>query len=125
MIGIDIVSLERITLSYERFGSKFLNRFLSSYEQSLCLKADTSINLQRVAGFWASKEAISKALGTGIGEELGFLDILLDKTPKGQPTATLTASKLQYFNISNISLSITHDAKLIIAAVIIDQYKTT
>lgn len=121
MIGIDAASIQRIKTTYERFGDRFLKRFLLPSEIALCEKTDQSLhlNFERIAGFWAAKEAIAKAIGTGIGEQLSFLDIVLSKDPKGKPNATLSAKKLQDFNISSISLSITHDQGLAIAIALV------
>uniref|UniRef100_A0A650EK02 Holo-[acyl-carrier-protein] synthase n=1 Tax=uncultured Helicobacter sp. TaxID=175537 RepID=A0A650EK02_9HELI len=76
------------------------------------------INVARVAGFWAAKEAFSKALGVGIGYELGFLDMIVTKDSKNAPHITLTKSKQTYFKIKQSALSITHDGGFVIAAVI-------
>lgn len=115
MIGIDAVNIDRIKNSCDRFDERFLHRFLSFSEIKLCHKDDGKLNYQRVAGFWAAKEAISKALGSGIGEKLSFLDILLSKDSKGKPQATLTSNKLEMFNVQSIALSITHEQNLAIA----------
>jgi holo-[acyl-carrier protein] synthase len=76
MIGIDIASISRIQKFVNKFGKKGLRRFLSKKELKLATKIET------IAGFWATKEAVSKALGCGIGKELGFLDIQILKTKK-------------------------------------------
>lgn len=119
MIGIDLVSISRIQNSYERFGNLFLNRFLSTQEQSLCYKDNQNLNFQRIASFWAIKEALSKALGVGIGSELGFLDIVICKDSKGAPKVTLSEEKMQSFDVKHIAVSVTHDQGLAIASVLI------
>ena len=103
--------------SIERFGDKFLQRFLSPEEMELAKNHKTA------AGFWAAKEACSKALGCGIGKECGFHDIMLSKTPKGAPVATLSKSLLKSYQISDISLSITHDGDYAVAVVAIEGKK--
>lgn len=122
MIGIDLVSISRIQNSYERFGNLFLNRFLSTQEQSLCCKDNQDLNFQRIASFWAIKEAVSKALGVGIGSELGFLDIMISKDSKGAPKVALSEEKMQSFAIKCISVSVTHDQGLAIASVLIHSH---
>lgn len=119
MIGIDLVSISRIQNSYERFGNLFLNRFLSTQEQNLCYKDNQNLNFQRIASFWAIKEAISKALGVGIGSDLGFLDIVISKDSKGAPKVTLSEEKMQSFGVKCIAVSVTHDQGLAIASVLI------
>ncbi len=60
----------------DKFGDKALSRFLSKKEIKIAKKVET------IAGFWAIKEATSKALGVGIGKKLGFKDIKIYKTNK-------------------------------------------
>ena len=111
-IGIDIVSIPRIERFIQRHGNRGLERFLSQEEISLAKKVST------VAGFWAAKEALSKALGFGIGKELSFHDIHISKLPSGAPKIDLTQRQSTQ-NIDSISLSITHDGGFAIAAVIV------
>ncbi|RDU68136.1 holo-ACP synthase [Helicobacter cholecystus] len=119
MIGIDLTSISRIQKSYKRFGKHFLDRFLSIEEQNLCLKSDQSLNFERLASFWAIKEAISKALGVGIGAEIGFLHIVINKDLRGAPEVKLIPEKMKYFRIKEIAVSVTHDSGLAIASVMI------
>jgi len=79
MIGIDIVKIDRISRLKARYGELFLKKFLSDDEIALA-KNDATL-----AGFWAAKEAASKALGVGISKECGFLDIELSKDAKNAP----------------------------------------
>ena len=76
MIGIDIVSIDRIAAAKSRHGDLFLRRFLNNSEIELAKNSAT------IAGFWAAKEAISKALGCGIGAEFGFSDVTIYKDNK-------------------------------------------
>jgi len=117
MIGIDLVRLERIKNSLERFEDKFLHRFLCQEEIKLIK------NYKTAAGFWAAKEATSKALGTGIGKECGFHDILISKTPKGAPKIQLSEELMNLYKITDTSLSITHDGDYAIAVVAIESAK--
>lgn len=115
-IGTDITVVSRIEQSLNKFGDKFLNKFLNEEEQQLSLKAES------VAGYWASKEAISKALGCGIGTELGFHDIILYKDAKKAPHFRLSDKAQKIHNIQNSSLSIAHDGGFAIAVVVISHY---
>ena len=108
-VGCDIVAIERIKKAYKKFGSKFLKRFLNSEEIALVK------NTESIAGFWAAKEAIAKALHTGIGKELSFLDIKLFKV-NNVPHFTIENKK---FSIIDSSLSIAHDGGFAIASVVI------
>jgi holo-[acyl-carrier protein] synthase len=114
MIGIDIVSIRRIKQFHERFGDKALNKFLSPEEIAL-VKNDTSL-----AGFYAAKEAIAKALGVGISQQCGFFDIKLHKDALNAPYFTLSAHLIETFCITDTSLSISHDGDFAIAVAVIE-----
>jgi holo-[acyl-carrier protein] synthase len=109
MIGTDIVWIPRISYLIERFGPRFLDRILTPAEQN-------RISPEYVAGRWAAKEAISKAMGTGLGA--GFfpwkqteIEILNDHT--GKPIVFLSGEP------AKISISISHDKEYAIATSIL------
>jgi len=72
------------------------------------------------AGFWASKEAISKALGLGIGKECSFFDIKLQKDSNGKPYFLLSKKLIRKYGITDTSLSITHDGEYAVAVCVIE-----
>ncbi|MCX6073309.1 MAG: holo-ACP synthase [Campylobacterales bacterium] len=115
MIGIDLIKIDRMRRFIERFGDQGLKKFLTTEEIKLIK------NHRNAAGFWAAKEACSKALGCGIGHECGFHDIFLSKSPKGAPLVALSQRVQQAFNITDISVSITHDGEYAIAVVALEQ----
>ncbi len=86
-VGIDLIEVERIRASHERFGERFLNRILRPAEIAYCLAF--SQPAPHLAARFAAKEAISKAFGTGIGAELGWLDMEVGRRESGQPFVIL------------------------------------
>ena len=112
MIGIDIVVISRIEKMIERFGDKALKKFLNPKEILLVKSPSTA------AGFWAAKEAASKAIGTGIGANCSFHDIKIKKTIKNAPVLKYKKYIRKKFKIKNTSLSITHDGGFAIAVVV-------
>ncbi len=112
MIGIDIVVISRIEKMIERFGEKALKKFLNEDEILLVKSPSTA------AGFWAAKEAASKALGTGIGSVCSFHDIKISKSNKNAPLLKYKKRLRKKFKIKNTSLSITHDGGFAIAVVV-------
>jgi len=111
MVGIDIVSIARIEKMIERFGNKALKRFLNKKEIALVKSASTA------AGFWAAKEAASKAIGTGIGKECGFHDIKISKTKRNAPKLKYKKKIRKKYNIKKAVVSISHDAGFAISIV--------
>jgi len=113
-IGTDIIQISRLERSLEKFGDKFKMKFLNSDEIILAKK------IESIAGFWAAKEAISKALGCGIGSQLSFHDIILSKNDRGAPMFTLADKAQKKHHIKTSSLSISHDGGFAIAVAVID-----
>jgi holo-[acyl-carrier protein] synthase len=113
-IGTDIIQIDRIDKLVKRYGIKFKQRFLSPKEIAVARRIET------IAGFWAAKEAISKALGCGIGAQLSFHDIIIAKNHKGAPYFKLTKEAQKAHRIKNASLSISHDGGFAIAVVVIE-----
>lgn len=111
MIGIDIVSIKRIEKMHERFQNKAYEKFLSKKEISIVKKVETA------AGFWAAKEAASKALGTGIGAQCSFHDIKIKKDKNNAPKLKYKKAIREKFNIKESYVSITHDGGFAIAVV--------
>jgi holo-[acyl-carrier protein] synthase len=86
-IGIDIIEVERIQASYERFGERFLSRILHPNEIAYCLSH--RLPGPFLAARFAAKEAISKAFGTGIGAQLGWQDMEVGRRESGEPFVIL------------------------------------
>ncbi|MDC7242546.1 MAG: holo-ACP synthase, partial [Sphaerochaetaceae bacterium] len=98
----------------EKFGDKALGRFLNQKELALVK------NPSSAAGYWAAKEAASKALGTGIGKECSFYDIKISKNKKGAPLLKYSKKIQKKFKIKDSSVSITHDGGFAIAVVAVE-----
>lgn len=114
MIGIDLIKISRMERFIQRFGEKALHKFLSPQEIQLIK------NHRTAAGFWAVKEAVSKALGVGIGSECSFHDIIISKRKKGAPQITLSKKVVEQFKVKDTSISITHDGDYAIAVATIE-----
>ncbi len=112
-IGTDIVAISRIENSIKKFGDTFLDKFLNPDEKKNTLK------IESIAGLWASKEAISKALGCGIGKDLSFKDIIIFKDEKNAPHFRLEEKAQEKHQIKESSLSISHDGGFAIGVVVI------
>ncbi len=109
MIGVDLVKIDRIKRFTERFGNKALSKFLTQDEIELAKGVET------IAGFWAAKEAISKALGLGISKKCSFFDIKILKDKKNKPYFKLSKHLIKKFKIVDTDLSISHDSGFAIA----------
>lgn len=110
-IGTDIIKISRIENAVAKFGDRFKQRYLSEDEIVM------TKSIESLAGLWAAKEAISKALGCGICKELSFHDIIITKNTKGAPSFKLSDDAQSIHHIQNASLSISHDGGFSIAVV--------
>lgn len=114
-IGVDIVEVGRVQSVLDRWGERFLNRIYTFNEQQE--KASLTKPISYLAGRWAAKEAIMKALGVSCS----WTDLEITKGNNGQPIVTLLnkASKLTHRENKKISISISHSKEYAVATVII------
>ncbi|GAB4242215.1 MAG: holo-ACP synthase [Candidatus Methylacidiphilales bacterium] len=81
--GIDLVENARIARSVEMFGERFLDRVFTTAEIEYCRRQADPV--PHLAVRWAAKEAVGKAFGTGLGEQIGWLDIEVTRDAGGRP----------------------------------------
>lgn len=119
--GIDLVEVTRIRDSLERFGERFLKRVLLPDEAGYCMSHRDPAPF--VAGRFAAKEAISKAFGTGIGSQLGWLDMEVCRKESGEPFVVLHGEGLKLLAARNgrsLHLSLTHTANYAAAVALLE-----
>ncbi len=105
-IGTDIVEIERIRHSIEGHGDRLLSRLFSIEEQNYCLKYKDPA--PHFAARFAAKEAISKALGTGFGENLSWLDFQVLNDSKGKPIVHFSDRARKHFNNPVMMVTMSH-----------------
>lgn len=116
-LGTDIVEVDRIRANIVQYGDKFLSKILTPFEKAYCLKYQDPA--PHVAGRFAAKEAVAKALGCGFGEELEFHDIEIVHEEKGKPVVKLSEGATRSFNHPFFLISISHCKSHAIATVIV------
>jgi holo-[acyl-carrier protein] synthase len=116
-IGLDLVSIERIASAMSRFGDRFADRILSRQEQQLMSgRQDRAAFL---AGRFAAKEAVIKALG-GISPtrpSLASVEILPDAD--GVPAVRLSEETAARLGSRQVLLSISHEKEIAAAVAVI------
>jgi holo-[acyl-carrier protein] synthase len=103
-VGLDLVEIERVASILARHGKEFLARVLHPDEDR------TRLDPVHVAGLFAAKEAVMKALGTGMAGA-AFAEIRIAHTDGGQPYVVLhgrAASRAEELGVTAWQLSITH-----------------
>ena len=86
-IGTDIIEISRLREMSDKVREKLALRVLTSteYKKYLSTKQQVSFLAKR----WAGKEALSKALGTGIANGVSFQQIEIQTLKSGQPILKL------------------------------------
>lgn len=92
-VGTDILKVARIDDVVSRLGDKFVQRILTEQEQ--CEYRASKQPNRLLAKRFAAKEAIAKALGTGIGRGVSWQDIHIEHDTNGAPLARLTGGASQ------------------------------
>ena len=117
---MDIVETERIELSIKRLGDRFLQRVFTVREMEYCGRAKYSS--RHYAARFAAKEAVSKAFGTGIGKEMGWLDIEVARKESGEPYLILhdgAARLAEARGVREMLLSLSHSDHYAVASVVL------
>jgi holo-[acyl-carrier protein] synthase len=118
-IGIDLVEVERIRQSIRKFGERFRSRIFSKEEQSFCeLQKEKYLSY---AARFASKEAFSKALGTGIRGKISWQDVVIIDNEKSRPQMKISGRAKAILDNRKTFLSITHTEKYASAIVVIEE----
>ncbi|NMB36073.1 MAG: holo-ACP synthase [Firmicutes bacterium] len=116
--GIDIIRIQRITRAYRRRPERFLQRIFTEKEiTSLGVKKNP---FPSMAALFAAKEAVSKALGCGIGQ-VGWREMEILPGKKGKPKVTLKGAALVWaekHGIRGVEVSMSHDVPFAIAQAI-------
>ena len=110
-VGVDVAAIPRIAEAQKRFGDRFLHKFLSDREIAYCGGSP-----ERWAGRWAAKEAIGKAMPSGVPRPR-MRDVEILPSDDGRPhvrvapATTLTGSA--------VDVSIAHDGHFAVAVAVI------
>lgn len=119
--GIDIIEVDRIRASHEKFGERFLKRILKPAEIAYCLSHKNPA--PHLAARFAAKEAISKAFGTGIGHQLGWQDMEIGRKESGEPFVILHDNGqklLAQRGGSKVHVSLSHTVNYAAAVVVLE-----
>ena len=114
-VGVDLAEVERLRSAVTRWGDQFLSRVFTDSELAYCAG-----RLPQLTARFAAKEAMAKALGTGI-RGFGWRDIEVVSSADGRPTILLhgrAADRGQLLNISRIAVSLSHSAGQAIAVIV-------
>ena len=119
--GIDVVEIERIAYSIERYGERFLRRIFTVGEIDYCRRRKNSA--ESFAARFAAKEAGAKALGTGIQHGVTWAELEVRREPGRRPTLHFSGRALEIadrLGVKRVSLSLAHGKSVAIATVMLE-----
>jgi holo-[acyl-carrier protein] synthase len=115
--GVDLIEIERVRAAVEQHGERFLSRVYTKAEVRCCGK-----RIESLAARFAAKEAVAKALGTGVWRSgVAWTDIEVLKDESGAPRLTLhggAAAIAETLGIVEWSISLSHGRSQAIALVV-------
>ena len=116
--GIDVVEVERIARSIDRYGLRFLSRVFTPGEIAYSQRKKNCA--ESFAARFAAKEAAAKALGTGIQHGITWTEMEVRRAPGQRPTLHFSGRALEMaerLGVKRVSLSLTHSKTVAIATV--------
>ncbi|MFP6679304.1 MAG: holo-ACP synthase [Dehalococcoidia bacterium] len=114
-VGIDIIEIQRIGLTYSRYPVRFLEKIYTTEEQKYCRG-----RAPQLASRFAAKEAVMKALGTGV-RGVGWRDIEVQRQRGRAPEIVLrdrAKVRAEKMGITRIALSLSHSRDFAVASVV-------
>jgi holo-[acyl-carrier protein] synthase len=120
--GIDIIEIDRINNSIQKYSDRFKNKIFTQKEIDYChSQADPA---KHFAARFTVKEAVLKCFGTGMTGGILWKDIEVDRLKSGQPILNLYGKGKKIFNqlkLKQIHISITHDKSHAVAHAIAEK----
>ena len=120
-IGVDMVRIQRLEASLARFGDRFAARVLSGEEMH---RYEQAVNKPAwLAKRFAAKEAVAKALGTGMRAGVHFRQISVARKRSGAPRIELSGAakqRAETLGVGAIHISISDEAEYAVAFVVLD-----
>ncbi|MGB7629968.1 MAG: holo-ACP synthase [Candidatus Deferrimicrobium sp.] len=121
-LGVDIVDIARIQALLDKYGERFLTRVYTGAEVEYGLRGANKA--ERLAGRFAVKEAVMKALGTGKSQGLLWKDVETVRGHSGKPEVRLHGQAVKWAKLRGggaVHVSITHDGGKALAFVILEK----
>jgi len=121
-IGVDIVDVARVQALLDRYGERFLRRVYTESETAYAMGGEN--RAERLAGRFAVKEAMMKALGTGKSQGILWRDVETLRAGSGKPEVHLHGQAVRWAKLRGggvVHVSITHDGGKAVAFVILEK----
>jgi holo-[acyl-carrier protein] synthase len=118
-LGIDIVEVKRVKAAMEKWGDRFLHRVFTPGEIAYCRRRSSPE--QSFAARFAAKEAILKAIGTGLSQGIRWTSMEIVNDKNGRPSVKLGKMIKDKIGDKKILISMSHTKEYAVAqAILVD-----
>ncbi len=120
--GSDLMEIDRIQHSLDRFGERFLQRVFTAGEVEYCRRKVHNA-AESFAARFAAKEAAAKALGTGIAQGVAWTEIEVRRVPGQRPTLHFSgraADRAVRMGVRSAHLTLSHSREVALAVVVLE-----
>ena len=114
-VGVDLIEIDRVAATLERFGSRFLERVYTDGEIAYCRG-----RAPQLAARFAAKEAAMKALGTGT-RGVGWREVEVTRNRSGEPGIALhgrAVARADALGVDRLAVSLSHSRAYAVASVV-------
>jgi holo-[acyl-carrier protein] synthase len=118
-IGIDVVEIPRMEQTMQRWGNVFLKKIFTDREIAYAQARKNTVH--HIAGRFAVKEAVAKAMSTGWGGGFRWKDVEVENSPTGKPNVVLNGNVKKRLSGSIIHVSISHADRVVVACAVIER----
>jgi holo-[acyl-carrier protein] synthase len=118
-IGIDVVEIDRMHRTIGQWGDVFLRKILT--DQEIAYASSKRTPVPHIAGRFAVKEAVAKALTIGWSTGFRWKDVEVTNDPRGKPTVILYGRLKEMLQDSKVLVSISHSDNVVVAIAIIEK----
>lgn len=122
--GVDIIEIDRVKKTIEKTGKSFLDKVFTEDENNYCVEKN-AVMYKSYAARFAAKEAVVKALGTGIDCGIEWTDIEISVDNLGKPFPVLRGNAKKLYDEmkgKSIALSLSHCDLYAVAYAVIETY---
>ena len=117
-VGVDVIEIPRIQRAIDQWGDSFLEKIFTPQELSYARARKNPT--QHIAGRFAVKEAVSKALSTGWSGGFRWKDVEVENDERGKPSVRLHGHIGELLKESRILVSISHSDNVVVGFAVIE-----
>jgi len=116
-VGIDLIEIDRMRNALDRWGDKFIRKFMGEEERNLFREKKNKT--QFAAGRFAAKEAVIKSLGPFFEKGVSLTEIQILNDLYGKPYVHLEDKIRERILDKEVKISITHERKMAAAVAVL------